>query len=284
MAFFFKKQMDKRNRIQLDKSFLTKLVLFLLCLILLFFLGYCTINRQVRKLSLEKQMAKYQQFNEKTIFSIDKILIYSSAFAENTNTNTTAEWKLNVHQYADIALYLNNHAGKGFTPENTVKQLSISHIRYLGPTQGTPLLGYKNPMSFGKYETISSPSEEIIYDCTVQSNTLDLTQPTFLRNCSMPITLSFVNSNIKTDYILSDISEQLTFNGKLLKRANILLSSIHCTLSFTINLTNNQNEKFSTTVRIPIPIEESSSNASLYDGNIFKILEQENLYTFFRYE
>ena len=70
----------------------------------------------------------------------------------------------------------------------------------------------------------------------------------------------------------------------LLKKAGILLSQMKCTLSFTITIINNYNQKFVATVYIDIPLEDSMNNTSIYDGKIVKNIENTNLVKFVRVE
>ena len=78
----------------------------------------------------------------------------------------------------------------------------------------------------------------------VNSGDIDYSKPTLYSNCQNPITLEYVNSEMEEDTIISDISTPLVYDGSLLKKAGILLSQMKCTLSFTITIINNYNQKF----------------------------------------
>ena len=95
-----------------------------------------------------------------------------------------------------------------------------------------------------------------------------------------PITLSYINQNIKTDYTLTDTSIPITYDGSLLKRCNIDLNSIACNISFDIYITNYLDEEFKTTVFIDIPLNDGEK--SIYDGNL-KITNNSN-FAFYRYK
>ena len=56
---------------------------------------------------------------------------------------------------------------------------------------------------------------------TTSTNEVDLSKPVLYNNCANPITLSYVNQNIKTDYTMTDTQNPITYNGKLLKRPTI---------------------------------------------------------------
>ena len=90
-------------------------------------------------------------------------------------------------------------------------------------------------------------------------------------NLANPITLSYINQNIKTDYTLTDTSIPITYDGSLLKRCNI---------SFDIYITNYLDEEFKTTVFVDIPLIDGEK--SIYDGNL-KVTNNSN-FVFYRYK
>ena len=89
---------------------------------------------------------------------------------------------------------------------------------------------------------------------------------------------------MKEDTTISDISEPLTYDGTLLKKSGISLNSIKCNLSFRVTIVNNYNQKFVATVYIDIPLEDSFTNESIYDGKIIKNMENTNIVKFIRVE
>ena len=92
--------------------------------------------------------------------------------------------------------------------------------------------------------------------------------------------LSYINSNIKTDYTITDTSNPITYDGSLLQKCNVLLDSIACNLSFDIYITNNLNQEFKCTIYVDIPLK--NDNKSIYDGNI--ILKKDTNFIFYRYK
>ncbi len=104
--------------------------------------------------------------------------------------------------------------------------------------------------------------------------------PTLYNNLANPITLSYVNQNIKSDYTITDTTSPITYDGSLLKKCNIDLASISCKFSFDIYITNNLEEEFKTTVFIDIPLE--SQGKTIYDGNI-NVTKNCN-FAFYRYQ
>ncbi len=102
--------------------------------------------------------------------------------------------------------------------------------------------------------------------------------PTLYNNLANPITLSYVNQNIKTDYTFTDTSSPITYDGSLLKKCNIQLEQLTCNLSFDILITNNLDQNFKCTVFLDIPLK--TEEKTIYDGNI--ILEKDTNLKFYR--
>ena len=268
----------KRNK------FITKLIitiaLAILCIVtIVYIIGIYKVNSE-----FSSYIDGLSRLNSKTVFSIDRIYLYSSADA-TSNETTKPVWDLNVSQFTDIAIYINNRAENGVNYENTIKELTISNVKFNNLQSGTPSLYYKNVNDFAK---LTNLEENKINDSLefniVNSGDADYTKPVIYSNCQNPITLEYVNTNIEEDTIISDISTPLTYDGSLLKKSGILLSQMNCTLSFTITIVNNYNQKFVATVYIDIPLEDSMSSASIYDGKLVKNIENTNLVKFIRVE
>lgn len=268
----------KRNK------FITKLIitiaLAILCIVtIVYIIGIYKVNSE-----FSSYIDELARLNSKTVFSIDRIYLYSSADA-TSNETTKPVWDLNVSQFTDIAIYINNRAENGVNYENTIKELTISNVQFNNLQSGTPSLYYKNVNDFAK---LTNLEENKINDSLefniVNSGDADYTKPVIYSNCQNPITLEYVNTNMEEDTIISDISTPLTYDGSLLKKAGILLTQMKCTLSFTITIVNNYNQKFVATVYIDIPLEDSMSGASIYDGKLIKNIENTNFVKFIRVE
>lgn len=110
---------------------------------------------------------------------------------------------------------------------------------------------------------------------------INLDKPTLYNNLANPITLSYVNSNIKTDYTLTNTTNPITYDGSLLKKCNVLLNTISCNFSFDIYITNNLDQEFKCTIYIDVPLEQKDK--SIYDGNITLKNDKAN-FIFYRYK
>lgn len=279
-----KKSLIIDEKIRNRNKFIIKLIITIALIILCVVTITNIINIYVINKKFSENIDQIARLNSKTVFSIDRIYLYSSADA-SSNETTKPVWDLNILQFTDIALYINNRSEEGVTYENTIKEITIDNIKFNNLQTGTPNLYYKNVNDFAKLTNLEENkiNDSIEFDI-VNSGDIDYSKPTLYSNCQNPITLEYVNSEMKEDTIISDISTPLVYDGSLLKKAGILLSQMKCTLSFTITIINNYNQKFVATVYIDIPLEDSMNNTSIYDGKIVKNIENTNLVKFVRVE
>ena len=263
------------------KSFLTLLILLFLIFILIF-LTNIVYGSYINKTSFENSVEKILLNNDREVFSINKIIYFSSAGATTNVNNGNLNIK-NLFQYTDIAIYINNNASENnYSLENTLKSVYIDNINYnQTPEIGNPELYYKNINNFAQDIFIEDNKikDQLMFDVTSE-NTLDYSEAILYNNCANPITLSYLNNNIKSNYSLTNSQTAITYDGSLLKKNNILLNSIACSFSFNINIVNNLDEKFICPVYINIPL--SNQKTSIYSGS-FTLIDNTN-YTFFRYK
>ena len=269
-----------RKRNKLIAKLIVTLILVVLCTVTI--IDIITIYKIND--SFSDSIDEIARLNSKTVFSIDRIYLYSSADA-TSNETTKPVWDLNIFQFTDIALYINNRADEGVTYENTIKELTIDNVKFNNIQSGTPALYYKNVNDFAK---LTNSEENKIGDSLefniINSGEADYSTPVIYSNCQNPITLEYVNTGMKENTVISDISTPLTYDGSLLRKSGILISQMECTLSFRITIINNYNQKYVATVYIDIPLEDSLNNTSIYDGKIIRNLENTNLVKFVRVE
>lgn len=259
------------------------LTILIICLVLFLFLSFYVAQKLHVKTSLEKDVISFTNKNERVIFTLDKIFLFSSCDATN-NSTSKALWDLNIMQYTDIAIYLNNHSDKGLTLENTIEKLWIDNLSFgTSPELGTPSLYYKNIDLFGKV----TPKEEnkienrLDYTVSTASYALDTNEPNVYNTGQTPITLEYVNQNIKTNAIIGDTSS-LIFDGSLLKKANIPLQSIQASISFQIHIQNGLAEEFVCPISFNIPLENEQTGETIINGNIKQVLEELHSYQFYK--
>ena len=244
---------------------------------------FFTIKNYQINLEFARQIDEFSNLNSKTVFSIDKISLYSSGFATKNKDNRPL-WDLNIGQFTDIALQINNRSeDNGVNYENSIKSLYIDNIKFNNVFMGQQSLHYKALGDFGIITSNESNkiNDKLVYD-VVQSGDIDLSEPKIYANAKNPITLEYVNANIKTNEVISDTNTEVVYDGTLLKNTNIPLDKIKCTLSFTIHIINYYNQEYRATVYIDIPILNSVNNTTIYDGRLEKILDNTNLIKFFR--
>ncbi len=204
----------------------------------------------------------------------------------NDATNK-ATWNVDVSQFTDLAIYIDNHSENGFSAKNTIANLYIDNIQYLEtPTLGTPTLYYKNQNDFGKLSISEENKIEdtLNYEIIPYEQQRDYEKPQIYDTSFSPICLGFVNQDIKTNCIITDIEEPLRYDGSLLKRCDIGLTRITCTVSFDIHIINQLEEHFRSTVTIAIPLKETDSEATIYDGFLKQELSDVNDFAFYTVE
>lgn len=266
------------------KNFFIKLAITIVLTIFCIILVINTIKVNLTNKKFADQISDISKINSQTIFSIDRIYLYSSADAKSNETNKPI-WDLDIYQFTDIALYINNRDEDGVTYSNTIKELSIDNVRFNNLETGTPKLYYKNVEEFAKLDIIEENeiTDKLDFNI-VNSGTVDYAKPILYSNCQNPITLEYVNSKMKEETKITDISTPLTYDGSLLKKSGILLSKIGCMLSFRVTIINNYDQKFEATVYIDIPIEDKFNNTNIYDGKVIKNIENTNIVKFIRTE
>ena len=268
-----------------------------------------------------KQADNFFKLNEKTVYSIDKIYMYSSADAIK-NKVTRPLWNLDIYQYTDIALYINNRDDNKLDYENSIKEMYIENVKFNNFNKGEQKLYYKNPNYFGRgiynYYSVKTDENQDEQNTTDENNTnddtnssndgtaennqdigsievnpkltyqvlndgdLDYSKPEIYCDATNPITLEFVNQNVKKNQILSDVTTDVTYNGSLLKRAGIVLSDISGSVSFDVVIINNYDQKYICSVYLEIPLNDTVTGKNIYDGKFEKTQENENIFKFYR--
>lgn len=268
----------KKEKMKKGKIILTIITVLLFFIVI--FLASLVFRKFILKKNFEDDVLSFANKNQSTIFTVDSITLFSSAdagYKTNTANNFTIQ---NLYQYTDIALFIKNTSDEN-TLENTLKKVRIENIQFTNtPKLGKPNLYFKSIHDFAKSDIIEENLITDSFEFTISSNDeADLSTPILYNNLANPLTFSYVNSNIKSDYTITDVSSPITYDGSLLQKCNINLEDIACTLSFDIYITNNLDEDFKTTVFIDIPL--SSNDKSIYDGNL--TVKENTNYIFYRY-
>lgn len=271
----------KINIKDLDKKKVVLTAITIILFIIVLVLCYLLFYKYVLKRNFENSVLDFSSKNEETIFEINNVTFFSSCDAKNKSASSSNFTIENLYQYTDIALFITS-PNEEKTLQNTLKSVYIDNIQYIkAPTLGTPNLYYKNIYNFAKSDIVDSNLITDRLDFNISSeDEANLDIPTLYNNLANPIVLSYINSNIKTDYTITDTSSPITYDGTLLKKCEVLLNSINSSLSFDIYITNNLDQEFKTTVYIDIPLE--SEEESIYDGNV--TLRKDTNFIFYRYK
>lgn len=256
-------------------------IIFIILVFVLVLLTYIVYGNFFRNLEFTNRMLAIKEKNSKQIFSINQIVFFSSCNANITvNSNSTTNIN-DLYQFTDIAIFLNNDE-TNLTLENTLKSLSIENIKFVNtPSIGSPNLYYKSIDNFTRnvYLEENLIKDSINFNITSE-DVADFSTPVLFNNCANPIFLCYVNSNIKDSYTLSQIDNSITYDGTLLKKCNIFLDALSCSISFDIFIENNLGQKFKCPVYLEIPLKDDHS--SIYNGCY--VFKQSTNLIFYRYE
>ena len=229
------------------------IILIACCAIYFFFIQGSFIKKD-----LEKETLDISALNKNIPFSIKKIILFSSVTAESTTVNQSI-LNLDISQYCDIGIYLNNFNKE----DSSIFSLYIDNIYISSPELGTPYLYKKTVPDLGKcsFNENDIISESFNFNIINGGDELNYDNYEVYNDCSTPISLGFYNKNIKTGF-LSDNSEIL-YNGFLLKEAAIPLSRLNCNVSFRINIVTALGEHYICNVSFDIPFEDN--DGCIYD-------------------
>ena len=257
------------------------LIIIIILLIILISLTSILFSRYSLKKNFENSILPFATKNENTIFKIDKITLFSNCNAKNKTASSSNFTIENLYQYTDIALFIKSTSEEKIS-KNTLKKVWINNLKYnTRPEVGQVNLYYKNINNFAKSELLENNefTDSLDFNITSESDA-NLDTPTLYNNLANPIVLSYINSNIKSDYTITDTSTPITYDGSLLKKCNVLLNSLNCDFTFDVYIINNLDQEFKCTAFINIPLEDNEK--SIYDGNIIQKINT-NL-NFYRYK
>lgn len=248
-------------------------LLIILAIVVLLLFYHFVLADVFSRNNFANQMIELSDENETSVFNIQKVLLYSDANAIDNSEDHSLK-NMSICQFTDLSVYLDNSSSNTeLSSENTVKELYIDNINITSKSDvGTKILNYKNPMNFGKYKNIKELDNGRIDFKVINTNqeneSQNYSEPTFYTDCSNPITLGYLNKDIVTNYSVSDASKSISFNGKVLKEANVNLDDINYILNFTIHIVNNLNQKFAYNMKLDVNLNDD--NGGIYNGYTYK--------------
>lgn len=224
---------------------------------------------------LEQEFSQFSSLNKDIPFSIQKIILYSSATASTGKINQSVS--LDISQYCDIGIYLQNID----TGNHKIQSLSIQNIHITTPQLGTPCLYKKRIHDLGKCTFNEENKIENQFNFTIIEKNNEINEDNFeiYNDGSTPLSLGFYNQNIKTGWIPN--REEISYDGTLLKNAFISQSDLQCEISFAIHIQTENEECYICNVHFAIPFEDK--DGTLYDnGDATKTLEGAEISKFIR--
>lgn len=154
------------------------IVLIVIACIIIFVCGKYIIYENMQAYKFANKMETISIENANPIFRIDKIVLYSSASAVDNSEGETLQ-DLNICQYTDIAIYIDNTSAiEDLTDENTVKELYIDNIQINSDTGvGDKSLAYKSYVNYGKFKLDEQSDEQQEDSESTESteNTIEIT-------------------------------------------------------------------------------------------------------------
>lgn len=239
------------------------IILNVILVLLLIFLFLVVYNAYLNETTLKNHILSITE--NKSDFSIKRIVFYSSA--NTIDTDESSPWTFDsIYQYTDMAIYIENNNENGLYKSNTLKNVYIDNIQINPePTYGKANLYFKPVSNFAQNTLLTKPIDEKLDFSITLDGQIDYSEkPELYASCVTPITLSYINTNIKQDFSITDTSSTLSLDGSALKRAGILLSTIESTISFDITIVNNSNQTSKCNVIIDIPLQTDTD--SIYNG------------------
>ena len=105
------------------KKLTVKIILLIILISILCYLLYTFLHNFIQKNEFENDILKFSNLNQKDLFYINRIYLFSSANAINQDEKKPF-WDLNISQYTDIAIYLSNVTTN--SDETKIKELTIN--------------------------------------------------------------------------------------------------------------------------------------------------------------
>ena len=107
---------------------LTIIVFLLLILVVIF--AFLLSQKYVIKSNFEQDILPFANKNDKTVFEVNKIVLFSNCDAKNKTGSATNFTIENLYQYTDLAIFINHSSTEEKTLKNTLKKVSITNIQY----------------------------------------------------------------------------------------------------------------------------------------------------------
>ena len=253
------------------------LAIDIILLILSVFVYNYIFDVESLKKNYSEETTRFIESNENPVFKVGQIVLYSSA---NAIDNSNGDLKdIDISQFTDMEIYIDNKVKeKNITAENTINEMFISNIKIESKSKdGEKIFNYKNPQNCGKYVDLSNwEADGILFNITrtnEENKNANYDHNIFYTDCSNPISVGYINKNILKGCQVSKELGTVAFDGTILKSAGIDVKELETKISFSINITNNYNEKF--VCNLSLDIDLDSEEEGIYSGYLIKMLNPE---------
>lgn len=208
-------------------------------------------------------MLRYEVEGEKELpFSVNKMLIVSTVDGQRVEDESNI-WNINIKQINDVYIYIN----KTETNEGElIKEISIENFNILESPQKGDVKIYRPT---GELENLYQYSEQdyINNGITYVGEKID-----DLKSLEISSTGGMIGFRVSLDELgnfISNESEEISYDGSLLKNINVTNEEIKTNLTFDLIIETNENIKFKGTFNLELPkgniIEEGSSSLEITD-------------------
>lgn len=215
-------------------------------------------------------MVRYEVEGEKKLpFSVSKMLIVSTVDGQRVEDNSNI-WNIDIKQVNDIYIYIDkteNNQGE------LIKGISLENFNVITAPRKGKLKVYRPT---GELENLYQYSEQdyINSQITYVGEKID-----DLKSLEVSTTGGMIGFRVSLDELgkfISNESEEISYDGSLLKNINVVNEEIKTNLNFDLVIETNENIKFKGTFNLELPkgniIEEGSSSLEITDFSdvIFK--------------
>ena len=128
-------QLTKEISVEKRKIFKRLLLVLDVFLLILSIISYRYIYAvETGKIIYSEQTEKFVEENKRPVFSIEKIVLYSSAdWVDNSDGKLQ---NLDISQFTDISIFINNKGrSEEITAENTISKMYIDNIKIEGDSR-----------------------------------------------------------------------------------------------------------------------------------------------------
>lgn len=136
-------------------------------------------------------------------------------------------------------------------------------------------------MEFGKLTSFDLEVSDEINFQVLDNETNNFEKPIVYNNLSTPITLTYLNKNVKTAFQIRQNETSIIYDGRLLKSANIDLTKLICGVSFTVAIETKDNIEYQCRIYFEIPYKTDAG--TILDGNILQTIQTNGTGRFYQF-